>query len=306
MGGQIFNEQHEQPTIKIKGGYSESSGIIKFNTISQVDDLNHRTRIIIGNTIYEIFTDCFDDYNQYTYRYIVPGKRIDTEFCKAILSEVFEQDIQSVMGCNFSWVTLFKKYIFPAIQEQPYNIVLDLIWYICNWLNDNVNGPIKAIFTIFNNLFEKENVGYRFVDGEIIRITDQVEIDEIEQACNCKFDSCKAQIKNAVVLLSDRDNKDYKDSIKDSISAVETICKIIICDDKATLGQALKKLKSNGVEIHPALEQAFSSFYGYACDVGGIRHGEDAIESNVTYDEAKFMLVVCSAFINYLISIYKD
>ena len=42
--------------------------------------------------------------------------------------------------------------------------------------------------------------------------------------------------------------------------------------------------------------------YGYASDKGGIRHAEGLFESDVTFEEAKFMLVSCSAFINYLIA----
>ena len=41
-----------------------------------------------------------------------------------------------------------------------------------------------------------------------------------------------------------------------------------------------------------------------AADQGGIRHAEGMFESNVTFEEAKFMLVSCSAFINYMIAEY--
>ena len=67
----------------------------------------------------------------------------------------------------------------------------------------------------------------------------------------------------------------------------------------ATLGNTLKKLKENGVNIHPALENAFKQLYGYTSDSGGIRHG--SIEFvNVASEDAKYMLVSCSAFVNYL------
>jgi hypothetical protein len=51
--------------------------------------------------------------------------------------------------------------------------------------------------------------------------------------------------------------------------------------------------------MHGALKSAFNKLYGYTSDEDGIRH---AIleESNVGFDEAKYMIVVCSAFVNYL------
>ena len=53
--------------------------------------------------------------------------------------------------------------------------------------------------------------------------------------------------------------------------------------------------------IHGALKAAFVKLYGYTSDADGIRH---AIldEPNVDFDEAKYMVVVCSAFVNYLAS----
>ncbi|WGS63939.1 hypothetical protein [Marinitoga aeolica] len=42
--------------------------------------------------------------------------------------------------------------------------------------------------------------------------------------------------------------------------------------------------------------------YGYTSDEKGIRHALLEGEStNISFDEAKFMLVSCSAYVNYLI-----
>lgn len=50
--------------------------------------------------------------------------------------------------------------------------------------------------------------------------------------------------------MSDRQKPNYRNSIKESISAVESICKIITQDEKATLGKALKKIEN----LHPSLQ----------------------------------------------------
>jgi hypothetical protein len=66
-----------------------------------------------------------------------------------------------------------------------------------------------------------------------------------------------------------------------------------------TLSAALKELKKK-VAIHPALERSLNALYGYTSDEGGIRHS--LLEASaVTFSDAKFMLVTCSAFANYLI-----
>lgn len=65
----------------------------------------------------------------------------------------------------------------------------------------------------------------------------------------------------------------------------------------------LKKIEDSGVVIHKALKSAFNILYGYTSDANGIRHAGDIGGPSSTFDEAKFMLVSCSAFINYLIGV---
>ena len=52
--------------------------------------------------------------------------------------------------------------------------------------------------------------------------------------------------------------------------------------------------------IHPVLEAAFEKLYGYTSDASGIRHAGQIDGPEATFDEAKFMLVACSGFVNYL------
>jgi hypothetical protein len=78
------------------------------------------------------------------------------------------------------------------------------------------------------------------------------------------------------------------------------LCRLI-AGDRATLGQAIKLVREK-VGLHPALGQGFSNLYGWTNDAGGIRHAlmDDSVACD--FEEAKFMLVSCSAFTNYLIA----
>jgi hypothetical protein len=112
------------------------------------------------------------------------------------------------------------------------------------------------------------------------------------------FKPVNAHLKKALDLLSDRKKPDYRNSIKESISAVEAICNLITSNTKATLGQALKEIEEKA-KLHSALKKAFNSLYGYTSDAEGIRHAL-LDESSLDFEDAKFMLVSCSGFINYL------
>jgi hypothetical protein len=121
----------------------------------------------------------------------------------------------------------------------------------------------------------------------------------IEKALEDKdFPGVATHLRRALELLSDRESPDYRNSIKESISAVESLAKTITGNPKATLGQALNVIERER-KIHPSLLEAFSKLYGYTSDEGGIRHAmlEDP---NITVSDAKFFLMSCTSFINYM------
>ena len=151
----------------------------------------------------------------------------------------------------------------------------------------------------YNELFEQEKSGYRVVNNSVEPITNKQEIEIIETASNSPYRSVNEHLQKALEFYGDRKNPDYENSIKESICTVESMCCIITGKD-ATLNKAIEKLKNSGVHIHPCLEKAFVSLYAYTSDEKGIRHaGMDFVDANA--EDAKYMLVSCSAFVNYLI-----
>jgi len=185
--------------------------------------------------------------------------------------------------------------------EAEWYEVYDFIEYV-----GNASSPINTqkFIDFCNLMMEKELSGYRFVNKEIAPITDQTEISEIEEAiknsAKSKFHGVNEHLRTALSKLSDRKNPDYRNSIKESISAVESIVQIISGDSKADLGKALKIIEDS-IGLHGALKRGFSAIYGYTSDEGGIRHAMLDM-SRITFEDAKYMLVSCTAFINYLIA----
>ena len=176
--------------------------------------------------------------------------------------------------------------------------VYDFIEFTANEYSDK--GTNKKFMKTCDEVLEEESSAYRFVGGKITEITSEEEISEIEEALETPLTPVRTHLDDALKLLSDRKLRDYRNSIKESISAVEAICRLITKDKKATLGQALKEVETK-VGLHGALKNAFSSLYGYTSNAEGIRHALMK-EPELSFEDAKFMLVSCSAFINYLIS----
>ena len=285
--------------IHMRGGFSEAHGMGSCNTQMQIDDLDDRTRNILFNVISKSLDEQFRFYN-------VVRKRIQTpqedHFCRNVLTLVFEKKLKPD---GYYGVDSIMPYIEEVFDNAVYNELFDLIEKICLYrYEENEQYKLSELYKLLNYIFESEYVGYRFVDGRITPITDKNEIESIEDACNNEFEGTRAHIKKAVGFIADREHKDYKNCIKESISAVESICSIVAGQKKSSLGDALKNLKKKGVKIQSQLESAFFNLYNYTNSEKGIRHAEGVFESDVTFEEAKFMLVSCSAFVNYLTANY--
>ena len=79
---------------------------------------------------------------------------------------------------------------------------------------------------------------------------------------------------------------------------MEVMAKLLSGNEKATLDDALKALEKSG-RLHRALRQGFSALYGYTSDADGIRHAM-LQEPNLSPADAKFFLLSCTSFTNYL------
>lgn len=216
--------------------------------------------------------------------------------------------------------------LIAMLEDLPWNRLYDIIEYGYSFLKTNCKDCISDCDAVydkeddeceykskmnkysedFNAILEQEKSGYRLIDGIISPIVREIEIACIEEASNTQFSAVNTHLQKALQFYSDRENPDYENSIKEAISAVESMCCIItgMSGAQATLGNALKRLEDNGLILHRALKSAFEKMYGYASDTNGIRHGGIDFR-NAPSEDAKYMLISCSAFINYLIEKYS-
>jgi hypothetical protein len=187
-----------------------------------------------------------------------------------------------------------RQYFFQCEWHEIY----DFIEFTAAAAPDN----LAADFSDFCNcVLERELSAYRLIDGRMVEITAEQEIASVEEALKSteKLKGVHAHLTAALALLSDRKKPDFRNSIKESISAVEAVAQLLTGDSKATLGAALKVLETKS-SMHGALKASLSSLYGYTSDAGGIRHAM-LDESTLKFNDAKFMLVACTAFVNYLV-----
>lgn len=285
--------------VALRGGFSDRNKIKEENTTLQIHSFDKRTRTALINItdiiIHSYFPDI--DVSQYSDRY--PE---DQNFMKNLLADVYSNVVAWSSSVTYANVLTIIK---STLSSDDYDSVLTVIEYITQMVQKRLHyhvfykGKTYTAEQAYNLIMQQEYVGYRLIDGEARPITDDNEIQTIQESIDSKYTEVKQHFSKALSFLSDRQVPDYANSIKESISAVERMCSIII-GTPTTLGDALKKLESNGVVIHPALKGAFSKLYGYTSDASGIRHAGELGGPDSTFEEAKFMLVSCCAFVNYL------
>ena len=265
--------------------FSQRNGILPVKKEFQINSMDDDLRNAIWNVI---LRNCFESIASETMR----------EFSKRLWELHFKLPIDTIP----SYLPNAMEYIRTRYMKMKYNQIYDFSEFILfhfPWHFDNELNYIENL----NFALQREFSGHRLVAGCITPITSKDEIEAIEVATVTPMSTVNEHILTANKYLSNKDNPDYRNSIKESISAVESICKKIANDPDTTAGKALNKIEEQGkIKINSDMKDAFKKLYHYTSDSGGIRHSLTDGKTPPDFDDAKFMLVSCSAFVNYLVS----
>lgn len=257
--------------------------------VLQVEDMNMDLRISLWNVGYSLIfrfnteffiPNCNSSYHDFIYEYLRYFAKKPVDESRHISREHF-------------------KNIFLSDQWDK---VYDFLEFVSQWSGENTK--FQNVFHLeVNDVLQRESSGYRIIGGLVTPVVDAWEVEEIAMTLSTSdgYGSVRFHLKSALQLMSDRNNPDYRNSIKESISAVESLVKNITEDEKGTLGKLIKIL-GREKELPPTIIKAYDALYGYTSHEDGIRHAMlDMDESKLKHTDARYMLIVCSAFINYVI-----
>lgn len=260
--------------------FSVRNGFVPPRTTLQIDSLDAETRMHIWNVVYALK---LESYNHYAY---LEGHDPFAGGLWAEWSQPFDE-LTNTSAKEF--MDMVKESILEGTMAQAFDVVEACLEHENSDLSD-----------LLNSVFAKYLVGYRVVNGEIIQVTEEPEIEAIEDALVLlePHGGARKHLLNALSLLSNRQDPHYANVVKESISAVEAVARHLT--GAKTLGESLKKLEANGVPTHPALVEGWLRIYGYVNDEGGIRHGSIK-HGEVDEALATYFLVTCSSMVGYLI-----
>lgn len=171
--------------------------------------------------------------------------------------------------------------------------VVDIVELCGQELGSGVQGDI-------NSILADQLAGYRFIDGQVAEITEELQVSTVNaavEAASDGLDPARKHLSRAVELFSHRPSPDFRNTVKEALSAAESAARI--ATGARDFNDAMKQMVATGV-LHPAMQKAMSSLFGYGSDEQGVRHGFTSAEDKVDYPEALFVLVTCSAFLSYV------
>jgi len=183
-----------------------------------------------------------------------------------------------------------------SIYDEPFNRVLDLVERIMR------HRSCPDVFCDeMAGAFSKAQLPYTVILGEHPTIVPAFSEEEGKAISAGLGDTEMAGLSGAHAYLKKAVEQfrrgEFRDSVRESICAVESACKSLT---QKNLAMAVRALERDGV-VHPALGSAFRKLYGYASNEEGVRHAlKESGQTRVRGEEAAFMLSACAAFCSYL------
>ena len=216
----IAERETQNQALKLKSKFaipskrfSERQGFKHVSEVIQVDDISKDLRHSLWNVLSNNFLlEYSDDTRSFFYR-----KQID-EFIKYLWMDFFKKPIDDLQSILFKSGQVNKlRELFDGFEWFE---VYDFLEVTLNYFES------VTLVEEVNNILNREFSGFRFVGGVFTDITTEQEVKMLEEALTGKrFPAVASHLQRALTLMSDRKNPDYRNSIKESISAVESIAK---------------------------------------------------------------------------------
>jgi hypothetical protein len=282
----------------MKGDFSQRMGFRPLKPEIQLEGINYELLNSLWNVLFSYYLNRYSPKVGSTYRRVEGSNRHN--FARGYYWHFKKMPIDQIETNWIDFLANLREDFFSYKWHRVYSFVEFILAYV-------EERFVTSIIQSLNLTLERENSGYRLIDGTICPITSQEEIASVEEALKrgSVYQGIGEHLSSAIRMLSDKQNPDYRNSIKESISAVESVVRHVTGETSATLGQALKILEKTHA-LHPALKTAFQNLYGYTNDANGIRHSLMDNENKLTNADARFMLITCSAFINFTIDSMRE
>jgi len=204
------------------------------------------------------------------------------------------------------------------VPQLPYQMreAISLEWFSCKWpeffdlveftarlLATPLSPTRQQWFEMLNRVLESRGCAYRFVAEQLVPLTNATEAAEVARGADSAIPAVAAHIRAALKSLPPNAEASPRNSIIEALSAVEAALQHFSGNPNATLADGLSAFEARHGALHPAVREGLVRLCGDTTDANGVRHALAEEGANVSGDDARFMLVACSALTNYLVAL---
>ena len=192
--------------------FSERVGAVEAKSVLQLNSMSDALRNSVWNFLSSIYNEGESGWWQ-------PAEALCQWFFKLPVDELPDYNIH-----RRDWI---KQKFYSLEWHQAY----DFIEFAATYQGQRKYTQIDTatMHRVINKIFETEYAGYRFLGGELSPISSAAEVDAIDAAISLTSKSgltgAQTHLKAALHLLGKRPTPDYRNAVKESISAVESVAK---------------------------------------------------------------------------------
>ncbi len=265
--------------------FEEAPHKLRIGLINLIEDYIKQRYFFDYEQLYKLITDCF---------MIERKSGIN-----------YEENVRYLVKNKLDWNEIYDliEFLYAKLIYKEYDGFLG-----CYEEIPDQTKKLRYDYTVkINDLLSKCNIGWRLKKGRLERFIPEFIDTEIIQKTNILlkqkiFEGPNSQFNKALELLSNRPKPDVINCIKEAVGALEGTVRILLGDEKITLGKAIDKLVAEG-KIKKPLDKIFHVLYGLASDSPGVRHGATR-KPDLSVSEATFLVFVSASCINFLCELF--
>ncbi len=199
--------------------FSQRKGLRPSKKLLQLEAVDQELRNALWSYFHEYFLRNYRGRNNFPHGPlpVVRGSNMESFFV-ALWNSYFKKSTDTIPRGIDDAINILRVHFYKA----PWFSVYDLLEFVLAQVPADQGDALRKEW---NLMLERENSGYRIVNARVVEITNENELAEVVSATALPIEGASHHIATAIALLSDRKNPDYRNSIKESISAIETICR---------------------------------------------------------------------------------
>ena len=236
-----------------------------------------------------------EDFSQY-----IDPVTLYINLCKAMRITRLERD-RTLGNCNNNEILDPIEHMITSYEWWRFYDICEVVYRELDVSRYSYKTPVFE--EALNKLFIDEELGFESKKGKIEKRGSGFVDANVKEARvllkGGEFQGADQHFEKAIRALNIRPLPDVENCIKDAVSAIESVGRVIVGDDKALLDDIIKNAVTIGAIPKP-LDHTFLKVYAYRGNEPGVAHGSVDL-SKVTEAEAELILAMSAAMIIYLV-----